>query len=51
MPLMKQGTYIAFSPQTDTRQVIRWQQALDEMSRDGRLEHFKQRWLSEHTPR
>jgi polar amino acid transport system substrate-binding protein len=38
MPLMKQGTYIAFSPQTDARQVARWQQALDEMNRDGRLE-------------
>jgi len=51
MPLMKQGTYIAFSLQTDTRQVIRWQQALDEMSRDGRLEQLKQRWLSDNTPR
>jgi polar amino acid transport system substrate-binding protein len=51
MPLMKQGTYIAFSPQTDARQVARWQQALDEMNRDGRLEQLKQRWLSNNTPR
>jgi polar amino acid transport system substrate-binding protein len=51
MPLMKQGTYIAFSPQTDARQVARWQQALDEMKRDGRLEQLKQRWLSDNTPR
>ena len=51
MPLMKQGTYIAFSPQTDAHQVARWQQALDEMNRDGRLEQLKQRWLSDNTPR
>ncbi|WP_415769669.1 substrate-binding periplasmic protein [Pseudomonas sp. LB3P38] len=51
MPLMKQGTYIAFSPQTDARQVARWQQALDEMNRDGRLEQLKQRWLSDNPPR
>jgi polar amino acid transport system substrate-binding protein len=51
MPLMKQGTYIAFSPQTDARQVARWQQALDEMNLDGRLEQLKQRWLSNNTPR
>lgn len=51
MPLMKQGTYIAFSPQTDARQVARWQQALDDMNRDGRLEQLKQRWLSDNTPR
>lgn len=51
MPLMKQGTYIAFSPQTDARQVACWQQALDEMNRDGRLEQLKQRWLSDNTPR
>lgn len=51
IPLMKQGTYIAFSPQTDARQVARWQQALDEMNRDGRLEQLKQRWLSDNTPR
>ncbi|HEF4761997.1 TPA: transporter substrate-binding domain-containing protein [Pseudomonas putida] len=51
MPLMQQGSYIAFSLQTDARQVARWQQALDEMTRDGRLEQIKQRWLSESTPR
>lgn len=51
MPLMKQATYIAFSPRTDARQVARWQQALDEMSRDGRLEQLKQRWLVDRAPR
>ncbi|MHC8287343.1 substrate-binding periplasmic protein [Pseudomonas sp. XS1P51] len=51
MPLMKQGTYIAFSPLTDARRVARWQQALDEMSRNGRLEQLKQRWLVDRTPR
>lgn len=51
IPLMRQGGYIAFSPQTDTRQVARWQQALDEMGRDGRLEQIKQRWLNNNTPR
>lgn len=45
MSLMKQETYIAFSPQTDVRQVARWQQALDEMNRDGRLQQLKHRWL------
>ncbi|WP_419709882.1 substrate-binding periplasmic protein [Pseudomonas sp. NFX224] len=51
MPLMQQDSYIAFSLQTDTRQVARWQQALDEMTRDGRLEQIKQRWLSDSPPR
>lgn len=51
IPLMKQATYIAFSPQTDARQIARWQQTLDEMSRDGRLEKLKQRWLVDRTPR
>jgi polar amino acid transport system substrate-binding protein len=48
---MKQGTYIAFSPLTDARLVARWQQALEEMNRDGRLEQLKQRWLSDNLPR
>ncbi|MGE8064878.1 substrate-binding periplasmic protein [Pseudomonas sp. NPDC089569] len=51
MPLMQRGSYIAFSLQTDGRQVARWQEALDEMARDGRLEKIKQRWLSNTTPR
>lgn len=51
MPLMRQGSYIAFSLQTDARQVARWQQALDEMNHDGRLARIKQRWLSDTTPR
>jgi len=51
MPLMQQDSYIAFSLQTDARQVARWQQALDEMNRDGRLAQIKQRWLNDNTPR
>jgi polar amino acid transport system substrate-binding protein len=51
MPLMQQGSYIAFSLQTDAHQVARWQQALDEMNRDGRLAQIKQRWLNDSTPR
>jgi polar amino acid transport system substrate-binding protein len=51
MPVMQQSSYIAFSPQTDAHQVERWQQALDEMNRDGRLAQIKRRWLSGCTPR
>ncbi|MDI2595334.1 transporter substrate-binding domain-containing protein [Pseudomonas sp. N3-W] len=50
MPLMKQGTYIAFSPRTDVAQVARWQQALEEMSKDGRLEKIRERWLADSKP-
>ena len=46
LPLMTQGAYIAFSPQTDAHLVARWQKAFEEMSRDGRLQQLKQRWLS-----
>lgn len=51
IPLMKQNTYIAFSPQTDPKQVARWQQALDTLRADGRLEQLRQRWLSNTLPR
>ncbi|UDI90716.1 substrate-binding periplasmic protein [Pseudomonas sp. IAC-BECa141] len=51
IPLMKQNTYIAFSPQTDPKQVARWQQALDTLRVDGRLEQMRQRWLSNTLPR
>ena len=51
IPLMKQNTYIAFSPQTDPKQVARWQQALDTLRTDGRLEQLRQRWLSNTLPR
>ncbi|MCX4216159.1 MULTISPECIES: ABC transporter substrate-binding protein [Pseudomonas] len=51
IPLMKQNTYIAFSPQTDPKQVARWQQALDTLRADGRLEQMRQRWLSNTLPR
>lgn len=51
IPLMKQNTYIAFSPQTDPEQVARWQQALDTLRADGRLEQLRQRWLSNTLPR
>ncbi|MGH8382386.1 substrate-binding periplasmic protein [Pseudomonas sp.] len=45
MPLTRQGAYIAFSPQTDSQRVQRWQQALDQMRQDGRLKQLQQRWL------
>ncbi|MCU0119991.1 transporter substrate-binding domain-containing protein [Pseudomonas sp. B2M1-30] len=51
MPLMTQDTYIAFSRQTDPRQVARWQQALDSLRADGRLEQMRQRWLGDTLPR
>lgn len=51
IPLMKQNTYIAFSPQTDPKQVARWQKALDTLRTDGRLEQLRQRWLSNTLPR
>ncbi|MFJ4195393.1 substrate-binding periplasmic protein [Pseudomonas sp. NPDC089534] len=51
MPLMKQDTYIAFSRQTDPRRVARWQQALDALRADGRLEEMRQRWLVDSLPR
>lgn len=51
IPLMKQTTYIAFSPQTDPKQVARWQKALDTLRTDGRLEQLRQRWLSNTLPR
>lgn len=51
IPLMKQNTYIAFSPQTDPKQVARWQQALDTLRADGLLEQMRQRWLSNTLPR
>ena len=51
IPLMQQGSYIAFSRQTDAREVARWQLALDQMRQDGSLERLKQRWLSTNIPR
>ncbi|MGC5699100.1 transporter substrate-binding domain-containing protein [Pseudomonas sp. NFXW11] len=49
MPLMHQDAYIAFSPKVDAEQVARWQQALDEMKRDGSLQQLKQRWHIDQT--
>jgi len=51
MPLMTQGAYIAFSPMTDARKVARWQQALDDMARDGSLQQLKHRWQLEQPTR
>jgi polar amino acid transport system substrate-binding protein len=51
MSLMKQDTYIAFSLQTDPGQVKRWQQALETLRADGRLEQIRQRWLMNALPR
>lgn len=44
MSLLKHGAYIAFSPHTDPALVARWQKALDEMNRKGRLQQLRQRW-------
>lgn len=51
IPLMKQNTYIAFSLQTDPKQVARWQQALNSLRANGRLEQMRQRWLVNALPR
>ncbi|WP_338802337.1 transporter substrate-binding domain-containing protein [Pseudomonas sp. RSB 5.4] len=51
IPLMKQDTYIAFSRQTDPGQVQRWQQALETLRADGRMEQIRQRWLMNALPR
>ncbi|MBK5511726.1 substrate-binding periplasmic protein [Pseudomonas sp. TH15] len=51
IPLMRQDTYIAFSPQTDPGQVARWQKALETLRTNGRLEQLRQRWLVGALPR
>lgn len=48
MPLMKQGTYIAFSLQTDAHLIARWKQALENMKGDGQLNRLKKQWLTDH---
>jgi polar amino acid transport system substrate-binding protein len=45
----KQGTYIAFSLQTDAHLIARWQQTLENMKGDGQLNRLKKRWLTDHT--
>lgn len=42
--------YIAFSRQTPREQVERWQEALNEMSRDGTFQRIHHRWLPDQTP-
>lgn len=44
LPLLHEGVYIAFSPQTDAQRVARWQAALEELRRDGRLQRLARRW-------
>lgn len=44
-PVMHQGSYIAFSRQTDASIVARWQQALEKMRADGRLVELERKWL------
>ncbi|MDH4564875.1 transporter substrate-binding domain-containing protein [Pseudomonas sp. BN411] len=44
MPLASQGSYIAFSLQTDWQVAARWQAALEAMRKDGRLQQLRQRW-------
>lgn len=43
--LMPSDAYIAFSRQTDPRRVARWQQALQQMRRDGSLEGIYRHWF------
>ncbi|MNN67161.1 Bacterial extracellular solute-binding protein, family 3 [compost metagenome] len=47
MPLTRQGAYIAFSLQTDSQRVQRWQRALEKMRQDGRLKQLEQHWLGD----
>lgn len=46
---MANHSYIAFSKTTDPQLVLRWQQALDELTRDGTLERIHQRWFASTT--
>ncbi|WP_339523200.1 substrate-binding periplasmic protein [Pseudomonas sp. EA_35y_Pfl2_R111] len=45
--LMDNNSYIAFSKSTDPALVRQWQQALDELLRDGSLERIHQRWFAQ----
>jgi polar amino acid transport system substrate-binding protein len=42
---MSNQSYIACSKNTDPQLVQRWQQALDELTRDGSLQRIQQRWF------
>lgn len=44
LPLVRQGIYIAFSPQTDAKQVAHWQTALEQLRQQGRLQRLAQQW-------
>ncbi|MCU9950588.1 substrate-binding periplasmic protein [Pseudomonas sp. PDM13] len=44
-PVMHQGSYIAFSRQTDAHIVARWQQSLEKVRADGRLVKLERKWL------
>jgi polar amino acid transport system substrate-binding protein len=45
--LMGTNSYIAFSLNTDPAMVQRWQQELDQMTRDGSLQRIHRRWFSD----
>ncbi|MDR7023587.1 amino acid ABC transporter substrate-binding protein, PAAT family [Pseudomonas peli] len=45
--LMGTNSYIAFSKNTDPALVQRWQQALDQLTRDGGLLRIHRRWFSD----
>lgn len=45
--LMGTNSYIAFSKNTDPALVQRWQQALDQLTRDGGLLSIHRRWFSD----
>lgn len=42
---MRTSSYIAFSLQTDTHLIQRWQAALDDMRNDGSLARLQKQWL------
>ncbi|WP_298186911.1 transporter substrate-binding domain-containing protein [uncultured Pseudomonas sp.] len=44
---MDNNSYIGFSKRTDPALVQRWQQALEQLNRDGSLQRVHQRWFSE----
>lgn len=44
LPLLRQGAYIAFSPQTDAQRVANWQAALERMRQNGELLRLAQQW-------
>lgn len=44
LALLRQGVYIAFSPQTDAQRIANWQAALDQLRQQGELQRLAQQW-------